>query len=66
MFVGASKQVNKGLKFAGGVLSKGFDSLGSFISKRVEKEEDKEVSADTKQNMKKIKEATKGVLGFAS
>ena len=48
MFVGASKQVNKGLKFAGGVLSKGFDSLGSFISKRVEKEADKEVSANTK------------------
>jgi hypothetical protein len=37
MLVSASKQVNKGLKFTGGLISKGFESLGGFISKRVAK-----------------------------
>jgi hypothetical protein len=35
--IGASRQLNKGLKFTGGLLSKGFDSLGGFIAKKVPK-----------------------------
>ena len=38
LLIEASKTINKGLKFTGGVLSKGFENLGSFIAKRVDKE----------------------------
>jgi hypothetical protein len=33
--VGASRQLNKGLKFTGNLLSKGFESLGGLISKKL-------------------------------
>jgi len=48
------------------MLSKGFDNLGGFIANRVKKEEDTEVSDNTKENINKAKKATGTVLGFAS
>ena len=48
LIVGASKQLNKGLKFTGGLLSKGFESLGGFIAKKVPKKEEKEIKETTK------------------
>lgn len=66
MLIEASKQVNKGLKFTGGLISKGFSSLGGFISKRVDKKEDTEISSNAKENLKLAKDTTKNVLGFAS
>lgn len=48
LIIGASRQLNKGLKFTGGLLSKGFQSLGGFIAKKVPKKEEKEVKETTK------------------
>ena len=41
MLITASEGLNKGLKSAGGLLSRGFENLGGFIAKRVDKEEEK-------------------------
>lgn len=40
LLVGASEQIGKGLKFTGGILSKGFESLGGFIAKKVKRKEE--------------------------
>lgn len=48
LMIGASRQLNKGLKFTGGLLSKGFESLGGFIAKKVPKKEEKEIKETTK------------------
>ena len=37
IFIEASKHLNKGLKFTGGILSKGFEGMGSFIAHKVPK-----------------------------
>ena len=63
MLVQASKQLNKGLKFTGGVIAKGFEGVGKFIAKKVPKsEEETEVTKSTKDNLKLVKNTTGNVL----
>ena len=44
LLIEASKQLNKGLKFAGGMMSKGLSSFGGFIASKVSKKEETEIS----------------------
>lgn len=48
MLIEASRQLNKGLKFTGGLLSKGFESIGGFVASKVPKKEEKKVGENTK------------------
>jgi hypothetical protein len=59
--------LSKGLVFTGKVLSKGFEKLGGFLSKKVEPAENSvKISDSSKNNVDLAKKTTKNVLTFTS
>lgn len=59
--------MSKGLVFTGKILSKGFVSLGGFLSKKVEPaEKSVKISDSSKNNIELAKKTTKNVLTFTS
>lgn len=66
MLIEASKSLGTVFKYAGKLIAKGLEWLGSFVSKRVEPAEAIEVSDDTKKMINTSVEASNKILEITS